>query len=94
LRRGSKLGTPEIVRTDDEAPVPFGTLRPGERRALIGCAFAAGCICLMPQQLAAAAIAFVVAGLLGVWHLRRSKREEEQASKDAAHGTPSTPGEP
>lgn len=65
--------------TDDEAPVPFGTLRPGERRALIGCAFAAGCICLMPQQLAGAAIAFVVAGALGVWHVRRSKREEQQA---------------
>lgn len=75
--------------SEDEAPVPFGTLRPGERRALIGCAFAAGCICLMPQELAGAAIAFSVAGLLGVWHVRKSKREREDAERAKAVGVES-----
>lgn len=67
----------------EESPVPFGTLRPSERRALIGCAFAAGCICLMPKELAGAAIAFALSGLLGAWHLRKSgveRRAEERAA--------------
>lgn len=79
---------PSLVDSDDEAPVPFGTLRPTERRALIGCSFAAGCICLMPQQLAAAAIAFAVAAILGVWHVRKSRREQAEEAK----ATPADPG--
>jgi hypothetical protein len=72
------------VDVDDEAPVPFGTLRPTERRALIGCAFAAGCICLMPQQLAGAAIAFALSGLLAVWHLWKTRAERRAEEKAAA----------
>lgn len=60
---------------EQEAIVPFGTFRPSERRALIGCAFAAGCILLMPQELIGAAIAFAAAGGFTVWHLVRSHRE-------------------
>ncbi len=63
------------MEPDADTSVPFGTFRPGERRALIGCAFASGCICLMPQELAGAAISFAIAGALGVWHIRKSKRE-------------------
>lgn len=68
---------------DDEAPVPFGTFRPIERLSLIGCAFAAGCICLMPQELAGAGIAFALSGVLALWHRRRSKQE-----RAAAEGAP------
>lgn len=72
--------------SDSERPVPFGTFRPEERRALAACAFAAGCILLMPGELAGAAIAFVLAAALGVWHWRRSKRERarEPAQTDAS----------
>lgn len=58
-----------------EPPVPFGTFRPSERRALIGCAFAAGCILLMPQELIGAGISFGLALALTAWHLVRSRRE-------------------
>ncbi len=68
----------------DEKPAPFGTLRPSERRALIGCAFAAGCICLMPKELAGAAIAFALSGLLGAWHLWKSGVERRIEEKAAA----------
>ncbi len=79
----------------DETPAPFGTLRPSERRALIGCAFAAGCICLMPKELAGAAIAFAVAGLLGVWHLWRSRAElrSEEHATAAAEAAASSHGQ-
>ena len=76
----------------DEAPAPFGTLRPSERRALIGFAFAAGCICLMPKELAGAAIAFAIAGLLGAWHLWKSgveRKIEEKATAAAEAAAPS-----
>lgn len=66
--------------TDTEAPVPFGTFRPSERRAMIGCAFASGCICLMPQELAGAAVSFLATGILVIWHLRRSRRERSGPS--------------
>jgi hypothetical protein len=66
-----------------ETPVPFGTFRPTERRAMIGCAFAAGCILLMPQELAGALVAFVLTGALGGWHLWRSKQERAAAEKAA-----------
>jgi len=64
---------------DDNAPVPFGTFRPSERRAMIGSAFAAGCVCLMPGELAGAAICFVLTGALWIWHLRRSRKERSAA---------------
>ncbi|MFO0591598.1 MAG: hypothetical protein U0441_28895 [Polyangiaceae bacterium] len=64
---------------DDEAEVPFGALRPGERRAMIGCAFAAGCICVMPREMAGAGISFGLAGLLGLWHLLALRRERAAA---------------
>jgi hypothetical protein len=59
----------------DEGQVPFGTFRPSERRALIGCAFAAGCIQLMPGEVIGAGITFLLAIALYVWHAVRSKRE-------------------
>jgi hypothetical protein len=62
-----------------EAQVPFGTFRPSERRALIGCAFAAGCIQLMPGEVIGAGIAFLLSGSLYVWHLVRSRRERANA---------------
>ncbi len=61
--------------SESEPPVPFGTFRPSERRAMVSCAFAAGCILLMPGELAGALVAFLLAGALGVWHLRRTRRE-------------------
>lgn len=78
-REGRYLG---IVDDGDEREVPFGVLRPGERRALIGCAFAAGCICVMPQELTGAAICFGLAGVLGAWHLW--KREGESSPSESA----------
>jgi len=63
------------VDSDEEPAVPFGTFRPSERRALISCAFASGCILLMPQEIIGALISFALAGGLGLWHWRRSKRE-------------------
>jgi hypothetical protein len=63
------------VDPEAEQPVPFGTFRPSERRAMIGCAFAAGCILLMPGEVVGALICFGLAGGFGIWHLRRSKRE-------------------
>lgn len=74
LSRARNVGTGPAVSTG-EVQVPFGQLRPSERRALIGCAFAAGCIELMPGELVGAGIAFVLAIGLGVWHSRRSKKE-------------------
>lgn len=71
----------------EEAPVPFGTLRPSERRALIGCAFAAMCILLLPGELAGAGISAALAIGLFVWHHVRTKREKaaaEAASPPAA----------
>lgn len=69
---------------DSELPVPFGTFRPSERRALAGCAFAAGCILLMPGELIGSGIAFALAGALGVWHWRRSRRERAEHGARAA----------
>lgn len=89
MRAAEKLDTRWIVDSDADPSVPFGTFRPGERRALIGCAFASGCICLMPQELAGAAISFVIAGALGVWHLRRSKREAADSKAPGAGSTSS-----
>lgn len=70
---------PEIVQDDPETLVPFGVFRPEERRAMIGCAFAAGCICVMPREMAGAAISFALAGLLGLWHLLALRRERVAA---------------
>lgn len=67
---------PEAGADDGEgATVPFGTFRPTERRALIGCAFASMCILLLPQELVGAGISLLVAIALFVWHRVRSKRE-------------------
>jgi len=44
---------------------------------MIGCAFAAGCILLMPQELIGAGIAFALAGVLAVWHLVRLRKERD-----------------
>lgn len=65
--------------TESEPPVPFGTFRPSERRVMTGCAFAAGCILLMPGELAGALICFALAGILGAVHLRKSKRERGES---------------
>lgn len=81
MRRGAVAVTSGRVEPD-EPSVPFGSLRPTERRALIGSAFAAGCICLIPQQLAAAGIAFAFTAILGVWHLARSRRERDAAARE------------
>jgi hypothetical protein len=71
------------VDTESPPTVPFGTFLPSERRAMIGCAFAAGCIVLMPGELVGALVAFLLAGGLGLWHLRRSKEERALASNTA-----------
>ncbi len=74
----------------EEPPVPFGTLRPSERRALIGCAFAAMCILLLPGELAGAGICAALAIGLFVWHHIRTKREKataEAAARPAAEAT-------
>ncbi|MBK8258993.1 MAG: hypothetical protein IPK82_40830 [Polyangiaceae bacterium] len=76
--------------TDEQAPVPFGTFRPSERRAMIGCAFASGCICLMPGEIVGALISFAIAGILLFWHLRRSKRENAAQTTGPARETPSS----
>lgn len=73
-----KPATRSRVESDEEPAVPFGTFRPSERRALIGCAFASGCLLMMPQELIGAMISFALAGVLGLWHWRRSKREAAQ----------------
>jgi len=75
LRPGTRPARRGGVDTESEPPVPFGTFRPSERRVMTGCAFAAGCILLMPGELAGALICFALAGILGVVHLRKSKRE-------------------
>jgi hypothetical protein len=59
------------VDTESEPPVPFGTFRPSERRAMASCAFAAGCILLMPGEIVSALLCFALAGGVGIWHLRR-----------------------
>ncbi|MEZ4307764.1 MAG: hypothetical protein R3F14_06915 [Polyangiaceae bacterium] len=74
--------------SEAEPPVPFGTFRPTERRALIGCAFAAGCILLMPGELVGAGICFVLAGAFTVWHLVRSKRERARPRPPARRPPP------
>lgn len=66
------------------ATVPFGTFRPTERRALIGCAFASMCMLLLPQELMGAGISLLVAIALFIWHRVRSKREAREAEALAA----------
>jgi hypothetical protein len=72
------------VDSAEPSPLPFGTFRPSERRALIGCAFASGCILLMPGELIGSMLCFVLAGILGLWHARRSKRERAETQAKAA----------
>lgn len=76
----------------EEAPVPFGTLRPSERRALIGCAFAAMCFLLLPGELAGAGICAALAIGLFAWHHVRTKREKA-AAKAASTSGAETPSE-
>ncbi len=67
----------------EETPVPFGTFRPVERRALIACAFASGCTLLMPQEFIGAGISFTLALALYLWHRRRSKKEAQLPSLES-----------
>lgn len=73
-----------------DAAVPFGTFRPGERRALIGCSFAAMCILLMPQEFAGSGICLLLTVGLYVWH-RRKTRREQAAAAEPPRAAPSEP---
>ncbi len=64
---------------DEGTGVPFGTIRPSERVALIFCAFAAMCVLLLPGELVGAGICAALAIGLFFWHRARSKRERAAA---------------
>ncbi|MEZ4300071.1 MAG: hypothetical protein R3B70_34305, partial [Polyangiaceae bacterium] len=64
------------------------------RRSLIGCAFAAGCILLMPGELVGSGICFALAGGFTVWHLVRSKRERARAEAARAPSAPAAESDP
>lgn len=66
---------------DEGTDVPFGTLRPSERVALILCAFAAMCVLLLPGELAGAGICAALAIGLLLWHRVRTKRERAAAQR-------------
>lgn len=84
-------GSGALEASNDDAPrpgqdegtgVPFGTLRPSERVALILCAFAAMCVLLLPGELAGAGICAALAIGLTVWHRIRNKRERAAAPQE------------
>ena len=47
-----------------------------ERKALVTCAFIAGCVLLAPGEFRAAVIPFALSGVLWLWHRRRLAAEQ------------------
>jgi hypothetical protein len=67
------LDAAELAALDAEEPAAR------TRRAFIGVSFAAGVVCLMPQQWVSGALCLAVSLGLYVWHRRRSAAEASAA---------------
>lgn len=73
-----ELSPAELAALDAEEPAAR------TRRAFIGISFAAGVVCLMPQQWASGALCLALSLGLYVWHRRRSAVEASAPSVEAS----------
>lgn len=75
-----ELGAAELGALDAQEP-PART-----RRAVIGISFAAGIVCLMPQQWASGAICLALSLGLYLWHRKRHAAERPLAERAGSVG--------
>jgi hypothetical protein len=74
------LSPVELARLDRDEPAAR------TRRAFVGISFAAGVVCLLPQQWASGALCLVLSLGLYLWHRRCSARERPAGGAPAASG--------